>query len=78
MELRQLEARLQRQAALVGARDAASEAQPERAGGPVTIGDLLDASYPPPPLAGAEDVGLEEPAPRDWDQPGSERDVGRD
>jgi hypothetical protein len=78
VELRQLEARLQRQAALVGARDAASEAQPERAGGPVTIGDLLDASYPPVPLASAEDVGLEQPAPRDWDQPGSERDVGRD
>ncbi len=42
----------------MGAREAASEAQPERAGGPVTIGDLLDVSYPPLPLAGAEDVGL--------------------
>jgi len=45
---------------------------------PVSIGDLLDASYPPLPLAGAEDVGLEEPAPRQWDEPpGRERDVGR-
>jgi hypothetical protein len=77
VELGQLEARLQRQAAFVGARDAASEAQPERAGGPVTIGDLLDASYPPLPLAGAEDVGLEEPASRHWDEPERERDVGR-
>jgi hypothetical protein len=76
VELRQLEARLQRQAAFVGARDAASEAQPESAGGPVTIGDLLDVSYPPLPLAGAGDVGLEEPAPRHWDEPGREPDLG--
>ena len=60
----------------MGARDAASEAQLERAGGPVTIGDLLDVSYPPLPLGGAEDVGLEEPAPRHWDEPGREPDLG--
>jgi hypothetical protein len=78
VELRQLEARLQRQAALVGTREAGSEGQPERSGGRVSIGDLLDASYPPLPLGGAEDVGLEEPAPRQWDEPpGRERDVGR-
>jgi hypothetical protein len=77
MELRQLEARLQHQAALGGATEAGSEAQSERASGPVTIGDLLDSSYPPLPLAGAEDVGPAEPAPRHWDHPGPERDVGR-
>jgi hypothetical protein len=77
VELAQLEARLQREAALVGASEAASEAQPERASGPVTIADLLDVSYPRLPLAGAKDVGSEEPAPWQWDQPGPERDVGR-
>jgi hypothetical protein len=76
-ERRQLEARLQRQAALVGAREATKEAA-ERAGGPVSIGDLLDASYPPLPLSGEKDVGAAEPAPRHWDEPGRERDVGRD
>jgi hypothetical protein len=44
---------------------------------PVSIGDLLDASYPPLPLGGAEDVGPSGPGPRHWDQPGPERDVGR-
>ena len=78
VELRQLEARLQRQAALVGAREAEREAQSERAGGPVTIGGLLDASYPPLPLGGAEDVGPAGPGPRPWDHPGPERDLGRD
>ncbi len=77
VELRQLEARLQRQAALVGARGAGSEAQPERAGGPVTIGGLLDASYQPRPFGGAEDVASAGPGPRHWDDPGPERDVGR-
>jgi hypothetical protein len=76
VELRQLEARLQREAALMGTRGAASQAQPERASGPVSIADLLDVSYPPLPLAGAGDVGLEEPAPRHWDEPGREPDLG--
>lgn len=76
-KLRQLEAHRQREAALVGASEAGSEAQPESAGEPVSIGDLLDASYPALPLGGAEDVGPSGPGPRHWDQPGPERDVGR-
>ena len=76
VELAQLEASLQREAALVGAREVGSGAQPERAGGPLTIADLLEVSYPPPPLSGAGDLGPEEPAPRHWDEPGREPDLG--
>ena len=78
VELRQLEARLQRRAALVGAKETGSEALPERASGPVSIGDLLDESYPPLPVSGAEDVGPAGPGRRPWDHPGPERDLGRD
>ncbi len=78
VELRQLEASLQREAALVGARQAEDQAQRERASGPLTIGELLDASFPPLPLTQAGEVDPEEPVPWYWDEPGPERDLGRD
>jgi len=77
-ELRQLEASLQRQAALVGAREVEDQAQRERASGPLTIGDLLDASFPPLPLTGAGEAAPEEPVPWYWDEPGPGRDLGLD